>query len=158
MGASLTTSPAGSCDRRRSARVEVATLAGVVHMRLPPGREAVLLNLSRDGACVEAGSRLLPGRPVEVLLALPGWGWRGRATVTRCRISALAIGNGVRYEAALQFELPLDPAGPARFLEAAQEASLAGYTLPADTRRQVSARAVTTRHECVRLREDAERR
>jgi hypothetical protein len=157
MGGSLTTGSAGSCDRRRSARVEAATLAGVVRMRLPPGRDAVLLNLSRDGACVEAGSRLLPGRPVEVVMALPGWGWRGRATVTRCRVSALAIGSGVRYEAALQFELPLDPDGPARILEAAQEASLTGYTLPIGTRRQVSARAVTTRHECVRLREDAER-
>ena len=107
MGTPLTCTPTDPIERRISARVEVASLSGVVHLRLPPGREAVLLDLSQDGACIEATSRLVPGGRVEMHLATQGWNWRGRATVTRCRVSALVPDNGARYLAALHFDTPL---------------------------------------------------
>lgn len=157
MGAPLIAGPAGARDRRRSARVDVGASAGVVRVRLPPGREAVLLNLSRGGACIEASSALLPGRSVDVLVSLPGWSWRGRATVTRCRVSGLVTDRGVRYEAAVQFELPLDPDGPARLVEAAQEVARNGYVLPIKAVGQVSTWAVHTRSEPARRHEEAER-
>ena len=112
MDRSLTGGPVVQIERRVSARVEVAPLSGAVHVRLPPGRQAVLLNLSRYGACIEAGSRLLPGAAMEVHLSTPGWNWRGRAIVTRCRVCALLPDRGARYVAALQFAAPLAPDGP----------------------------------------------
>jgi hypothetical protein len=130
MGNPMTCTPTGPIERRVSARVEVASLSRVVHLRLPPGREAVLVDLSRDGACIEATSRLVPGGRVDMQLATQGWTWRGRATVTRCRVSALVPDNGARYLAALHFDKPLGLDGPKALLEAAHEAVADGYALP----------------------------
>ncbi len=130
MGHPVTRTPTYPTERRVSARVWVASLSGVVHLRLPPGREAVLLNLSQDGACIEATSRLVPGGRVEMHLATKGWNWRGRATVTRCRVSALVPDSGARYLAALHFDTPLGLDGPEALLEAARNAIAGGYALP----------------------------
>jgi hypothetical protein len=130
MGSPLTSIPTDPIERRISARVEVGSLSGVVQLRLPPGREALLLDLSQDGACIEATSRLVPGGRVEMHLATKGWTWRGRATVTRCRVSALVPDNGARYLAALHFDTPLGLEGPRALLEAAHEALAGGYALP----------------------------
>jgi hypothetical protein len=130
MGDPLTGGPPGPIERRISVRVEVASLSGVIHLRLPPGREAVLLNVSRNGACIEATSRLMPGGRVEMHLATQGWNWRGHATVTRCRVSALVPDNGARYLAALHFDTPLGLGGTKALLEAAREAVAGGYALP----------------------------
>jgi hypothetical protein len=157
MGAPLIAKPAGARERRRSDRVDVGASAGIVRLRLPPGREAVLLNLSRSGACVETSSALIPGRPLDVLVSLPGWNWRGRATVMRCRVSALVIDHGVRYEAAVQFDLPLDPDGPERLLEAAHKAGGDGYAIPTQAADGVSTWAVRTHSEPAQIREEAER-
>ena len=136
--------PAARIERRQSPRVEVASLSGVVHLHLPPGREAVLLNLSRTGACIEARSRLLPGGGTELHVSTRGWDWRGRAIVTRCRVSALEPDQGARYIAALQFATPLASDGPSALLEAAREALTSGYALPEGEIGPSRRRAVTT--------------
>ena len=156
MGDPLSSGLAVSTERRVSARVEVASLSGVVQLRLPPGREAVLLNLSRDGACIEVGSRLLPGGPVEVYLSTRGWNWRGRAIVTRCRVSALVLDDGARYKAALQFATPLALNGPETLLEAARDAAANGYALPAEAGGLSREWAATTRAALVQGRTEAE--
>jgi hypothetical protein len=126
MGASLNRGFAAPLERRISVRAEVASLSSVVHLRLPPGREAVLLNVSQEGACIEAPSRLLPGGRIEVHISTVGWSWRGRATVKRCRVSALVPDHGVRYTAALQFDPPLGQNGTAALLDAARSAVASG--------------------------------
>jgi hypothetical protein len=118
MGASLTADRLVPIERRLSVRVAVASLSGAVHLRLPPGREAILVNVSQEGACIEAAARLLPGGIVEVHMSTPGWNWRGRATVTRCRVSALVPDRGARYLAALQFDPPIGREGTTAMLEA----------------------------------------
>jgi hypothetical protein len=150
MGEPLTGGPSNPIERRISVRVDVASLSGVVHLRLPPGREAVLLNLSQAGACIEATSRLLPGGRVEMHLATRGWNWRGRATVTRCRVSALVPDDGARYLAALQFDTPLGPGGTAALLEAARQAVEDGYALPDGATGAFRPWVVTTRQQPVR--------
>jgi hypothetical protein len=158
MGGALTAGPPGPIERRISARVEVASLAGVVLLRLPPGREAVLLNVSQAGACIEATSRLLPGGSVEMHLATQGWSWRGRATVTRCRVSALVPDEGARYVAALQFDTPLVPGGTAALVEAAYDAVANGYVLPDGEIGASGQWAAATRRQPVPLEDEAERR
>jgi hypothetical protein len=101
-------------DRRECPRVVGGAGAGLIRLRVLPGREASLVNFSRGGVCIEVASRLLPGTPVDLQVALPERRWCGRAKVLRCRVSALVPGEGVRYEAALQFDPPLglgDPDG-----------------------------------------------
>jgi hypothetical protein len=153
----LISGPAVSIERRVSARVDVAWLSGVVQLRLPPGREAVLLNLSRDGACIEAGSRLLPGGRVEVHLSTQGWNWRGRAMVTRCHVSALVPDDGARYLAALHFATPLASDEPATLMDAARDAVVDGYVLPGNTGGANRKWAVTTRETLLQSRAEAER-
>ena len=157
MGEPLSNGLAVPTERRVSARVEVSSLSSVVQLRLPPGREAVLLNLSRDGACIEAGSRLLPGGAVEVHLSTRGWNWRGRAIVTRCRVSALVLDDGARYVAALQFAAPLALNGPETLLEAARDAIANGYALPAEAGAASREWAVTTRTALVQAGAGPER-
>ena len=145
MGAPLTGGPAVPVERRVSGRVEVGSLTGAVRLRLPPGRDAVLLNVSQEGACIEAASRLLPGGIVEVHMSTLGWNWRGRAMVKRCRVSALVPENGARYQAALQFDTPLEPGGTTALLAAAREAGATGYTLPVGETKTSGQWAVATR-------------
>jgi hypothetical protein len=157
MGDALIGGSSDGIERRVFLRVEVATLSCVVHVRLPPGREAILLNVSEQGACIEAASRLLPGAHVEVQIAAPGWLWRGQAVVRRCRVSPLLPDNGARYLAALQFDIPLGPGGPAALLEAARNAIASGNTLPGGETEAHRQWAVTTRKEPIRSGAEGER-
>jgi hypothetical protein len=67
-----------------------------------------VVNVSRGGACIEASSRILPGTPVEIQVALPDWNWKGEAQVLRCHVSALPRDQKVRYRAGLQFNTPIE--------------------------------------------------
>jgi hypothetical protein len=155
MGTPLIGGAAAPVERRASERVDLASLSGLVHLRLPPGRQAVLRNVSQEGASIEAASRLLPGGHVEVHISTGGWNWRGRAIVKRCRVSALVADHGARYLAALQFEAPLEPGGAAALLEAAQRASAAGNPLPEDESGTSGLRVITTRERAARPAADA---
>lgn len=103
--------PAGAAERRRYPRIAPPESTGPAYVRLRPGREGLVVNLSRGGACVEAPSRLLPGMAVEIQVALPDWQWKGEAQVLRCSVSALPREQKVRYRAGLQFMTAIEPDG-----------------------------------------------
>jgi len=130
MAAPLIQGPSHPRERRQSPRVAVDNRGPVMGLRLVPGLGASFRNLSAGGACIEVASRLLPGTPVDLQVAFTGWRWRGRARVLRCRVSALVPGEGVRYEAALQFDLSLGPDAPRALLAAVHDAIGRGYQLP----------------------------
>ena len=133
-----------SPERRQSPRVALGDRGDVVGLRLVPGRRASVRNLSHGGACIEVASRLLPGAPVDLHATVPGWRWRGRARVVRCHVSALVLDDGVRYEAALQFDLSGDPEGAKVLLAAVLDAIGRGYHVPNGVGRLVPAREETT--------------
>jgi len=93
-------------ERRQFPRVMPAG-AGPAQVRLRPGREALVVNLSLGGVLVEGLTPLRPGSPVELRVTLPGWEWQGQAQVVRCQVSALPRGQKVRYRAGLQFSAPV---------------------------------------------------
>lgn len=130
MGATLAGRPAPVRERRLSPRIAPGSHGLPVELRLVPGLGAWLLNLSTGGACIQVESRLLPGTPVDMHVALPGWRWRGRAMVLRCRVSALLPGQGVRYEAGVQFDSTDEANGPRRLVMAIQGAAETGYQVP----------------------------
>ena len=76
--------------------------------RLRPGRSVALVDLSCEGALVEADARLLPGTRVELQLGGPMGEVRVGAQVLRCEVIALQGGRSVRYRGALAFEQSLD--------------------------------------------------
>jgi hypothetical protein len=99
--------PRGETERRRYPRVVPTDGRAPAVARLRPGREALVVNLSRGGACVDAASPLRPGHPVDIRLTLSDWHWHGEAQVLRCQVSALPREQKVRYRAGLAFSTPV---------------------------------------------------
>jgi hypothetical protein len=130
MAAALTASLPPSADRRCFRRVAFTDWSASVRLRLRPGRDGSLLNLSRGGACIQVASRLLPGTPVDMQLMVSDWRWNARARVLRCHVSALVQEDGVRYQAALQFDLAIDSEGQDRLNAALLEVAVRGYEVP----------------------------
>lgn len=111
MGLAMNEGPIGATERRRYPRIAPPESAVPPHVRLRPGREGLVVNVSRGGACVEASSRLFPGMAIEIQVALPDWQWQGEAQVLRCSVSALPRAEKVRYRAGLQFRTAIAPEG-----------------------------------------------
>jgi hypothetical protein len=91
-------------DRRHACRVppEDTPWNGLALLR--PGQEVRLLNVSRGGALVESGARMMPGARTELqLVGALRQTVRGR--IDRCRVTAL---DPVRYEGAIVFEQALE--------------------------------------------------
>jgi hypothetical protein len=97
----------GEAERRRYPRVAPTEGPEPAVARLRPGREALVVNVSRGGACVEAMSPLRPGHSVDIRLLLSDWHWHGEAQVLRCQVSALPREQKVRYRAGLAFVTPV---------------------------------------------------
>ena len=111
MGLAMNEGPVGAAERRRYPRIAPPESAGPPRVRLRPGREGLVVNVSRGGACVEASARLFPGMAIEIQVALPDWQWQGEAQVLRCSVSALPREEKVRYRAGLQFRTATEPEG-----------------------------------------------
>lgn len=99
--------PKGEVERRRYPRVVPTEGPEPAVARLRPGREALVVNVSRGGVCVEAMSPLRPGHAVDIRLVLPDWHWHGEAQVLRCHVSALPREQKVRFRAGLAFITPV---------------------------------------------------
>jgi hypothetical protein len=147
-----------SGERRQSSRVVIGGRGDIAGLRLVPGLGASIRNLSHGGACIEVTSRLLPGTPVDLQASLPGRRWRAQARILRCHVSAIVADDGLRYEAALQFDLSRDPDAGDRLLTGVLEAIKHGYPVPSDASPSVPDRADTTRmpdHEKAGIIENA---
>jgi hypothetical protein len=133
---------ADGLERRGSRRHGEAECRWVKSVRLTPGRDVALLNLSSNGAQIEATSRLLPGTCVELQLVTKDRRWLRSAQVLRCHVSALLPEGGVRYRAALRFsealDLPRGGAGGAPPAPANDEGGATGYCVPMAGRRTKS--------------------
>lgn len=75
-------------------------------IRVRPGIQAALLDVSASGAALETERRLLPGRFVHVQLAGIHGAVTVRARVLRNAVSCLSAGRIV-YRCAVQFDRPL---------------------------------------------------
>ncbi|MBM3770615.1 MAG: PilZ domain-containing protein [Acidimicrobiia bacterium] len=93
-------------ERRQHPRDPSAGARGVVAIRVRPGIQATLIDLSRSGAALETERRLVPGRFVHVQLAGPTSVVTVRAKVLRNAVSRLSAGLIV-YRCAVQFDRAL---------------------------------------------------
>ena len=105
-------------DRRREARVRTRG----VRARVRPGHTLVVVDVSSDGALVEASRQLRPGSRIEVHLESDHRRQMVGAHVTRCAVSTIDPIAGVTYRAALRF---VDRCDWVR-----ESATLEGYDLP----------------------------
>jgi hypothetical protein len=98
-------------ERRAWRRMHYARGVLPPEARVHPGRDIIVVDLSRGGALVEGVWRFRPGATVTVHLQCGTREMAARSMVERCFVHALERGGGVRYRAALRFEtvLPTDP-------------------------------------------------
>lgn len=104
-------------ERRAFARVHYAGGILPPGARVHPGREVIVVNLSRGGALVEGVWRFRPGASVALHVQHGPGVLQVRGAVERCFVHALERGGGVRYRAAIHFEAPMviDPPGDALY-------------------------------------------
>ena len=95
-------------ERRRTPRL-AATATGVTSLRIRPGHPAAIVDLSRQGACLETSRRLLPGGRVDLSLEERAQTIAIRASVLRSVVVHVAA-DGLRYRVAVRFiaELPAE--------------------------------------------------
>jgi hypothetical protein len=113
-------------ERRTAARVRfsggVLPPAAWVH----PGRDVIVVDLSRTGALVEGVWRFRPGARVDLQLELNAAGAAVRGRIERCYVTSLDHPSGVRYRAAIRFDASVAFAAPGDLLD--------GYSVPAGVR------------------------
>lgn len=90
-------------ERRRHRRGRSVREHGVALMRVRPGIQATLVDLSANGAALETERRLMPGRFVHIQLVGPRGVFTARAKVLRNGVSRLGAGLIV-YRCAVQFD------------------------------------------------------
>lgn len=92
-----------SSDRRHDPRRSVVADHGVVAVRVRPGIQARLIDVSARGAQIETAHRLSPGRVVHVQLVFPSCVTGLRARVTRSQVAELAA-DRVAYRCGVRFD------------------------------------------------------
>jgi hypothetical protein len=90
-------------ERRQTPRRVTPEAHGVVRVRIRPGHDASLLDISCGGAAIETTHRLLPGRMVELQLDLRHRRACARGRVARCTVVRVEA-DRLLYRAALCFE------------------------------------------------------
>ena len=111
-----------STDRRAAPRVHYTGGLLPPALRVRPGRDVIVVNLSAGGTLVESRWRFRPGSMVDVLLHQGGIAHALRARIDRCLVATLGDPTGVRYRTALRFETAIAVDPPRNLLE--------GYVLP----------------------------
>jgi len=89
-------------DRRQEARLQAADIARIDRVRLRPGREVRLVDLSSPGVALESRMALAPG--TDVSLSFEGRGWRRTITarVGGCHVVVLDSTRGLVYRSGLR--------------------------------------------------------
>jgi hypothetical protein len=105
-------------ERRRTPRSRPHGLAA----RIRPGHRVTLVNVSTDGALLDAPTPLRPGAGIEVQFERADHRVRIAGTVVRCGVAALDANRGPTYRAAIAFEGTFD--------WVREEAPRDGYGLP----------------------------
>jgi hypothetical protein len=105
-------------ERRLQPRIEYR--AGVLPptVKVRPGRDVVVVNLSPDGLLVEGVWRFRPGSSVELHITFDATPVGARGRVLRCYVSGLDRVTGIRYRAAIALSTPIAVTMPVGLEEA----------------------------------------
>jgi PilZ domain-containing protein len=93
-------------DRRSSIRTSALAEFGIGHLRVRPGHEASLIDISTHGALIETAFRLLPGRHIELQIERGDQLTPVRGRVMRCTVTRV-LASRVSYQGGIGFDQPL---------------------------------------------------
>lgn len=88
-------------ERRACVRVGPATTVWAPSATLRPGHELTIVNLAPHGVLVRTGTRILPGKRVDLQLIGGGTRHSAAGRVLRCRVVSL---SPMCYEAAITLD------------------------------------------------------
>ena len=114
-----------TADRRTAVRIHFSGGVLPPAARIHPGRDVIVVDLSRGGALVEGVWRLRPGARVDLQLHIRAGGALVRGRIERCYVASLNQPGGVRYRAAIRFDSCVAVVPP--------EDLLRGYSLPVES-------------------------
>ena len=109
-------------ERRAAPRHRPDPGSNTANVRVRPGRQATLIDVSAIGVLIETTYRLLPGSVVDMQLPETDTRTSTRARIVRCFVSGLH-GGCIWYRVGLRFEGPL--LGPGSVVRN-------GYAIPAN--------------------------
>ncbi len=98
----------GRVERRRDPRRIAADLTWLRAVRLQPGLEALLVDISPGGALVETTTRLRPGMKTVLRLSTTGSELRAPGEFVRAWVTAIPPDRGLVYRGAVRFDPPID--------------------------------------------------
>jgi hypothetical protein len=90
-------------DRRREPRRSGVHEHGIQSVRVRPGIDVRLLDVSAEGALIETAYRLLPGRRLDLQLSFATGTVAMRGSVLRCTVSHASV-DRIAYRGALLFD------------------------------------------------------
>ena len=95
-------------NRRVEPRYSRDAIPAITGIRLSPGDDAILVNVSASGILVESATRYAPGVTLTIHFdgTLPTRQIKGR--VVRCQVSAITRHGALQYQTGLTFERPLE--------------------------------------------------
>jgi hypothetical protein len=101
-------------NRRADTRYPAEAVPEITGLRISPGAEATLVNISATGVLIDSAQRFAPGQRVAVHFEgrLPTKYMKAR--IVRCQVSAISRKGSLRYHTAMAFDdrlaLPNEPA------------------------------------------------
>ena len=93
-------------ERRYGKRSLAEADHGIVAVRVRPGHQAIVVNVSVHGVLIETAHRLLPGAPVEMHLQTSEHRVTMPGRVLRCWVCALGASR-IQYRGAVRFDREL---------------------------------------------------
>jgi len=90
-------------DRRRALRHSGIDQHGILSATVRPGHQVTVINISSGGALVETHRRLLPEKPVELVVERKRYRATVRGRVLRCAVVRVRA-SSIWYRGAIAFD------------------------------------------------------
>ena len=94
-------------EARIDSRFPASAVPSITSVRLSPGDDVDLVNISKSGVLVEGRTRFVPGTRVTVIFEGGFTPANAKGKVVRCQVSSIS-GGALRYQSGIQFEKRLD--------------------------------------------------
>jgi hypothetical protein len=92
-----------AAERRASTRLDAVNLHDLIRVRIKPGVDVAIVNVSTRGLAIETATRLVPGSTIDLRFSVCGDSISVRGRVLRCMVSRLTATH-IRFRSAVHLE------------------------------------------------------
>ena len=91
-------------NRRADTRYPAAAVREITGLRISPGDEATLVNISATGLLIDSTQRFAPGQRVTVHFEGRLATRQMKARIVRCQVSVISAKGSLQYQTAMAFD------------------------------------------------------